>query len=155
MENVVIEIANVEQLDRLRRCMLLGFLDGYLAWQLPQVVNAVWGDVLPGHIHTLLNLTMLLGVVSFVFYGWRIIRIHQRAQDDPAVGAALNDERVCLLRHRALATGFWTVILYLGGICLTDLVHPLGHTGAWAQLGLLIAATSAIVSFLWYDRETD
>lgn len=148
------ENANVEQLESARRRMLLGFLDGYVAWQVPQFITAVWGDVLPQWAHWVLVAATLLGAWGFLFYGWQIVRLQQRAEEDPALGEALNDERVRQTRHHALVFGFWSVIIYLAGVCLADLVHPLQHTGAWSQLGLVVAASSAIMAFLWLDRET-
>jgi|GEM_PF-7020784 len=148
------ENAGVEQLEGARRRMLLGFLDGYVAWQVPQFITRVWGDVLPDWGRGVLAAAMLVGLAGFLFYGWQIVRIQQRAKQDAALGEALNDERVREARYRALVFGFWSVIVYLAGVCLADLVQPLGHTGAWSQLGLVVAASSAIMAFLWFDRET-
>lgn len=145
----------VEQLDRSRRRMLLGFLDGYAAWQIPQVVHGLHPGALPLSFGIAMKVMALFGVIGFVYYGLQLLRISHRAKTDPAVGAALNDERVRLSGLRATAFAFMAVLVYMGVVCLLALVLRLQAVVPLMQLGIVIAWCSLIGAFLWQERRED
>lgn len=144
-----------EQLDRGRRRMLLGFLGGFVAWQLPQVIQDLWGAVMPRYAEPAFLVAALAGLAGFFYYGWRIIQLGRLVKDDPAMNEALNDERVRWLRLRAFEAAFWTLVIYMAGVRLAALAYPLpAGAGPFMQLGLIVAASSAILAYLWLDRES-
>lgn len=145
----------VEQLDRNRRRMLLGFLDGYVAWQLPQIVHGLHPGVLPLGLSITLQVMAVFGVIGFLFYGWQLLRILHRAEIEPAIGAALNDERVRMLRLRAMAFAFAVVLVYMGVVCLLALGLRIHAVVPLMQLGIVIAWCSAIGAFLWQEWRED
>ncbi len=145
----------VEQLERARRRMLLGFLDGYAAWQIPQIVHGLHPGALPYYLAIVLPVMAVAGAIGFTYYGWQLLMIARRAGTEPAVGEALNDERVQSLRLRAMAFAFSVLIVYMGSVCLVELVQPVGGTGPLMQLGLVIAVSSAIGAYLWQEWRSE
>lgn len=144
-----------DQLDRSRRAMLVGFLVGFVAWQLPSIIGEIWGDVLPRYLELTLMVAALAGLAAFLYYGWRIIQLGRLVRDNPALDEALNDERVRWLRLRAFEAGFWTLVVYMAAVRLVAMAYALpAGAGAFMQLGLVVAASGAILAYLWLDRDT-
>lgn len=148
--------STVDHLDRERRRMLAGFLEGFVAWQLAQIVQDLFDGQIAGYLIPVLHAAALIGMGIFGWYGYRIIRLCKQLEGDPALDEALNDERIRALRQESLAFSFWVLVIYIGGMRLLDLTGLVKASGPYWQLGLVVGAASAIGYFLWKEwRDAD
>lgn len=140
---------SVEALDRRRHTLLLGALLGFLLWQVARMLRYT-----PYKEPTALALGLEIGGWAVWTYCLvQILRFSRLLKKQPSLNAALNDERVRLIRSRTMAFGFWGLLLYLLAI---GLLH---HLGGWSpavdlvsDLGLLVGVTIVWVTFLFQDR---
>ena len=141
----------IERLDRTRHRTLFGFLLAFVAWQGPTVAQEALGaSVSPGVGGALTALAAAAGLVWLV-YGVRWLLLRRELARDAAVAAALDDERVLHLRAKALAVGFWSLVVYLAAVRLAAFAADVS-AGAISLGGLLVAAVAAIGAFLVLDR---
>lgn len=141
----------IDALDQTRRRMLAGFLVAFVAWQVPTIVQEeVAARMPPGIVGAFSVLGALAGIV-WIAYSLRLWRLQRQVAREPAAAAALDDERVREARSRALAFGFWALVVYLATARLVAFLLEISPATV-AQSGLLVAAAASIGAFLVYDR---
>ena len=143
---------NIDQLDRSRRRALAGFLAAFAAWQIPTIAREILGRSLPDPVAAGLTLLAAAAGVLWIVSLLRLLLLQRAVARDPEAAAALDDERVHRVRARALAFGFWALVVYLAAVRLADFVVAV-PAGAAALGGLLVAAVTATTAFLILDRE--
>lgn len=141
-------------LDTARRRMLAGFLDAFVAWQMGQILRDLFEE-LPGNLGLILLIATLLGVAGFFWYGYKLMKLQQKAKSDPAIAASLDDERVRALRREAFSVSFWVLLVYVAFMRLLDLVGMIHDHGPFWQLGIVIGVSAAIGYYLWKERRDD
>lgn len=144
--------STIDQLDRTRRRMLLGFLIAFVTWQAPTIVQDAFGAALPEAARGSLALFALACALAWIYYALRLAALQRRVAADPEAAAALDDERIRHLRARAFTFAFWATIVYLVAVRLAAFVGSV-PAGPAAQGGLLVAAAAAIGAFLYLDRD--
>lgn len=142
----------IEQLDRTRRRMLLGFLLAFVAWQGPTIAQEAFSAALPGVVAASLGVIAGACGLVWIYYAARLTILQRRVAADPEAAAALDDERVRHLRARAFTFAFWSIVVYLVAIRLASFAGDV-PAGPAAQGGLLVAAAAAIGAFLVLDRD--
>jgi len=141
----------IDQVDALRRRMLVGFLVTYSAWQAPTILqDALGASVGPAAISALRWTAAVAGLV-WVAYGVRLALLMRRIDADPDLVAALNDEQIVDWRERAQVFGFWVLVSYLVVVRLGAFFTQ-APAGVVAQVGLVLAVVSAIGCYLYLDR---
>lgn len=144
----------LERLERDRRYMLAGFLVGFVAWQMADILRTLLPDM-PWQYGFLLPLASFAGILGFLWYGCRIWKLQRAAKADPAIESSLNDERTREMRNASLAFGFWAVLLYMAGMRLLYLVGWVSEHDAFWQLGIVVAASSVIGHYLYKEWRDD
>jgi hypothetical protein len=141
----------IEQLVVERRRSLTAFLVAFVAWQLPQVVEAYSEQGVPSWLNHALDAAIALGALAYIYSCWRLMRTLRRIRHDPSAQSALLDERFQLTRLRAASFGFYATVAALA--VHFALIHAFAlETKAALQTCLLVAVASAGSYMLWAER---
>lgn len=141
----------IDALERTRRRMLAGFLVAYVTWQVPTIVQEAAGARMPPGIVGASSVLAALAAVVWIAYSLWLWRLLRQLAHDPAMAEALDDERVEQARSRALAFGFWALLVYLAMARLAAFLLEISAATV-AQSGLVVAVAAVIGAFLVYDR---
>jgi hypothetical protein len=141
----------IDAMERMRRRMLAGFLVAFVAWQVPTIVREAAGAWMPPGIAGASAVLAALAAIIWIAYSLRLWRLQRQLAHEPAMAEALDDERVKEARSRALAFGFWALLVYLAMVRLAAFLLEISAATV-AQSGLVVAAAAAIGAFLVYDR---
>ena len=142
----------VEQRDQQRRNALVAFLIAFCLWQVPLLLGE-WVSV-PGPLRGGLAVAAAGGGLVWAWMMLRLYRLQRAIAGDPAVAAALDDERVREVRLRSFTVGFVAIVVYLVLLRVsTALPTAAVPVGVAAQLGILVAVVAPTTAFLFYDRE--
>lgn len=141
----------IDALERSRRHMLTAVVATSTLWLLPQIVQGIKDDWLPGPLNTALVLAGVVGALAYVVFMMRFHRFQMRVHADPELRRRLNDERVLEMRMKAV---YRTWVILVVAVALGVAAAPftdLPDTPVLLTL-MLLAVNSPIIFFLVMDR---
>jgi hypothetical protein len=133
--------------ERRRTHALVTGAAAFAGWQITECLRPLAPDArLP------LALLSLVAIAVWVASLVRTLQLTRTLKGDPALSSAMQDERVRYARLRALALGFWVVLLaqaVILGVVGLGIVVP---TMLAARLSLALGVVAAAVGFVAYER---
>jgi hypothetical protein len=137
-----------------RRKMAVGFIAGFGIWQGTRIIDGILSKAsLPTTINITLIIIQLLAWGFWLFYLIKMIRVGRVIKNDQKLKEALNDELTRHIRLKAMAAGFWSLIILQ--ILLSISVSFLNiKIGTVLDINIFVAVLSFIISFLFFERET-
>jgi hypothetical protein len=140
---------DIEHLNRRRRWLLTAFVATYTLWQGTEIARRA---VQPsGSLAVAMRGLSVLGALLWVAASVWLYRSGKLIAANPTVASALNDERVGVMRLRALAAGFVALIVYLVLLRLSKILFEVPVDLA-AELGILVGVVVSVGSFVLYER---
>jgi len=141
-------MSEVEALDRSRRRMLLGLLIGFGVWQSVSIAKALVGGArFPRGVYLGLMAVSLAGGAYWGFELLQMLRWARRVRRNPELAATLNDERVQVVRLKALAVALVAVLTAQAIPILAPIPAVVG-----GQVTILVGVTVAIGAYLTLDE---
>jgi hypothetical protein len=144
--------AELEALERSRRHMLAAVVITSALWLVPPIVQGFAGEALPRTLRSVLVLVGVLGALAWMLFMWRFHRFQGRVQNDPALRAQLDDERILALRRESICRGWMVLVIALGlGIAAAPFTELPDVALLYALM--LVAVNAPILFFLALDRD--
>jgi hypothetical protein len=112
----------IEQTDRRRRRVLrtyvLGALIFFSSWMTRFILRET--GALPEWLDRAIAVPLVIGFVILLYSFWGLLRLRKAVESDPALKAALDDERVRLNNLNAFKYGFFAM---MGGLAFFAAFH--------------------------------
>jgi len=118
-----------------------------------------FGESLPRFALMIFQIFNLLGAVGWAAFIIYLVKISKLIKGNTKLISQINDERMSLIRLRAMSYGFMITLgatsLFFGASTLTDaLTENFEFGGSFvAQSIMLIAVTSVMISYLILEKE--
>lgn len=135
-----------------------GLIVSFIAWQLGQIMLSNFAELLHSSVTMVchfLNVFGAIGWVGFIFY---LIKISRFLKGDSKLNNQVNDERLSLIRLRAMSYGFIvtlgvTALFFAATVLVDSFAVNFELSGAFvAQSIILVAVSSTWISYLILDK---
>ncbi|TXK76720.1 hypothetical protein [Paenibacillus sp. N3.4] len=142
-----------EQLYQSRRVMLIGFLIGITAWEIPRILKYFLAEpILNKYVGLTITLVSLIGWCVWVFYLIKVIRFGKIMKQHPELNKALNDELFQFVRLKSFAVGFWVLLALQVILLLLSSFLDL-PARAFPEISIFVAVIACLLAFLRIEKE--
>jgi hypothetical protein len=161
LKNQVETMETLETLEIYENKKILAFkglIVSFIAWQLGQIMMNNFSELMHSSViivFSSLNFIGAVGWAGFIFY---LIKISRFLKGNSNLNSQINDERMSLIRLRAMSYGFVITLgatsLFYGASTLVDTFSvSFELPGTFiAQSIILIAVSSVLISYLILDK---
>jgi hypothetical protein len=153
MEEAMSEI--IEHLDRKRRRLLkihvLGAVVYFSSWLTRFILRET--GALPEWLDRAIVVPFVVGLGILVYSFWGILRIRKAVESDPAVRAALNDERVRLSNLSAFKYGFFAMMGGLAFFAVFHFISPIQDVIGVMITLFMVGAWGYLLAFYKLERD--